>query len=84
MKAIEPEEYPDHTQQAEALTRNDHALESNHFSEPLEDLRDYSESYSMLMGLVTIETKLTSRSLTRKKRSPEPTDDLRSVVDDRT
>ncbi len=80
MKAIDPEDYLDNSPKASALTRNDHALESNHFSEPLEDLRDYSESYSMLLGLVTIETKLTSRSLTHKKRSAELTDDLRSVI----
>ncbi len=77
MNAIEPEEYQDDIQKAEVL-------EGNNFDDPLEDLKDYSESYSMLLGLVTIETKLTSRSLTRKKRSAEPIDDLRSVVDDRT
>jgi hypothetical protein len=84
MNAIEPEEYPDDTQKAEILADHERALEGNNFDEPLEDLKESSESYSILLGLVTIETKLISRSLTRKKRSAEPTDDLRSVVDDRT
>lgn len=84
MNAIEPEEYPDDTQKAEVLADHESALEGNNVDESLEDLKDYSKSYSMLLGLVTIETKLTSRSLTRKKRSAEPTDDLWSVVDDRS
>ena len=81
MNAIEPEEYPGDTQKAEVLADHESALEGNNVDESLEDLKDYSKSYSMLLGLVTIETKLTSRSLTRKERSAEPTDDLWSVVD---
>lgn len=76
MKAIEPEEYSDQTQKAEALAGQDHALEDNNFDQPLEDLKESSESYSILLGLVTIETQVTSRSLIHKKRSAEPTDDL--------
>jgi hypothetical protein len=81
MKAIDPEDYLDNSPKASALIRNDHTLGSNHFSEPLEDLKDYSESYSMLMGLVTIETQVNFRNLTHKRSSAEPTDDLQSFLD---
>ncbi len=81
MKAIAPEEYLDHTQESKALAEQDHALEDNNFDEPLEDLKESSESYSILLGLVTIETQVTSRSLTHKKPSAEPTDDLQFFLD---
>ncbi len=84
MNAIEPEDYSDDTQKAKVLADHKCALEGKNFDEPLEDLKDYSKSYSILLGLVTIETKLTSHSLTRKKRSADPTDDLQSVIDDRS
>ncbi len=74
MNPIEPEEYPEDTQKAEVFAEPERALENNNFDEPVEDLKDHSESYSMLMGLVTIETQVTSRSLTHKKRSAESTD----------
>jgi hypothetical protein len=74
MNPIEPEEYPNDTQKAEVLAEPDRTLEDNNFDEPLEDLKEYSESYSMLMGLVTIETQVTSRSLTHKKQSVDSAD----------
>lgn len=83
MKAIEPEKYPDHTQRSEAPAGQDHELKDNNFDEPLEDLKESSESYSILLGLVTIETQVTSRSLTHKERSAEHSDDLHTIVDHR-
>lgn len=80
-KTIEPEEYPDDTKKAEVLPEPDRTLKDNNFEEPVEDLRDYSESYSILLGLVTIETQVNFRSLTHKKSSAEPTDDLQSFLD---
>lgn len=74
MNPIEPEEYPNDTQKAEVLAEPDRTLEDNNFDELVEDLKEYSDSYSILMGLVTIETQVTSRSLTHKKRSAESTD----------
>lgn len=74
MKTIEPEEYPNNTQTSEVLAEPDRTLEDNNFDELVEDLKEYSDSYSILMGLVTIETQVTSRSLTHKKQSAESTD----------
>lgn len=74
MNPIESEEYLVNTQTSEVIAEPDRALEDNNFDEPVEDLKDYSESYSTLMGLVTIETQVTSRSLTHKKQSAESTD----------
>ena len=74
MKTIEPEEYPNNTQTSEVLAEPDRTLKDNNLDEPVEDLKENSEIYSMLMGLVTIETQVTSRSLTHKKQSAESTD----------
>ena len=74
MNPIEPEECLDNTQKAEVIAEPDRAFVDNNFDEFAEDLKENSEIYSMLMGLVTIETQVTSRSLTHKERSSESTD----------